>query len=453
MNLKTPINENYAGVFTTITQTVKLDNCDNVHHAIIFGSRVIVDKGTQLGSKGIFFPAETQLSDDFLHNNNLYKDNTLNKDTTQKGYFEKSGRIKCMKFRGHKSEGLFMPISSLLFAALIEDLSTLKERDTFDNLNGIEICRKYVPKNSKTPGTPGSKSDKYKPKKTSRLVDGQFRFHGDTSMLGKNIHRIKPTTLLSITNKLHGTSFVVSNVITKKKLHWKEKLARFFGIPIRENMYDIIYSSRKVIKNDDMRKEYNHYYDTDVWGEIAEALRDFMPKGMTIYGEAVGFTKTGKAIQSGYDYGYDMDNDVRGRMGIYIYRITYTNIDGVVFEFSAKQVQDWCQAFGLNAVPEYFYGYARELFPTVKIEDGHLVELSLEEWQGELLAKLLDSYNMEKDCELCVNPVPAEGIVVRIEGESYDAYKLKAFRFRVRETEELDKGVVDIETEESQTEI
>lgn len=452
MNLKTPINENYAGVITTITTTVKLENCDNVHHAIIFGNRVIVDKTVQIGTKGIYFPVETQLSEEYLHNNNLYRDNTKNKDIDQKGYFEESGRIKCMKFRGNKSEGLFMPLSSILFAAPVEDVATLKERDTFDNLNGIEICCKYVPKSSKTPGQQKLGGHKLVAKKTSRIVDNQFRFHGDTAMLGKNIHRIKPSTLLSITNKLHGTSFVISNILTKRKLGWFESFLKRIGIPIVENTYDIIYSSRKVIKNDDMNKNYNHYYKEDLWAEVADRLKSYMPIGMTMYGEAVGFTASGSYIQSGYDYGCDPD-DLENYMGIYIYRITYTNPDGYVFEFSAKQVQDYCKARGLNPVPEYFYGKAEAILPQVRVDGYNFVELSIEEWQGELLSKLLESYNMEKNCELCENEVPAEGIVVRIEGEDYDAYKLKAFRFRERETKELDKGEVDIETQESQAEI
>lgn len=41
-----------------------------------------------------------------------------------------------------KSDGLFMPLSSL---ADFTDISQLKEGDTITQLNGVTICEKYVP--------------------------------------------------------------------------------------------------------------------------------------------------------------------------------------------------------------------------------------------------------------------------------------------------------------------
>jgi hypothetical protein len=452
MNVKAPINENYAGIITKIKNLILLDNCSNVCHTSLFGNLVIVGKDTTVNETGIFFPAETRFSEEYLHENDLYRDNTRNKDINTKGYFEENGRIRCVKFRGHKSEGIFMPLKSLLFAASLEDIATLKEGDTFDHINGIKICEKYVVKVQNTAGS--NRTQGKVAKKVSKLVDNQFRFHGDTAMLGKNIWRIQPDTLVQVSNKLHGTSFVVSRILCKKKLSLGARIAKFFGIKVVDSEYDVIYSSRKVIKNDDLNKNYQHYYGEDLWAEIAEQLKPFLHNGMTVYGEAVGFTKTGKAIQGGYDYGYKNPQDAEYigipgdptfnyRMGIYIYRITFTNNEGKVFEFSAKQVQDWCKSNGLLAVPQYFYGRAKELYP-------YVVSESVEFWQGDLLTRLLQSFNMEQDCELCKNKVPAEGFVLRIEGEEYDAYKLKSFRFREHETKMLDKGEVDIESQESE---
>lgn len=53
---------------------------------------------------------------------------------------------------------------------------------------------------------------------------------------------------------------------------------------------------------------------------------------------------------------------------------------------------------------------------------------------------------MEKDSVLCKNKVPEEGIVLRREVTNIDVYKLKANRFLVKETQELDKGAIDIES-------
>lgn len=460
MKLKTPINENYAATIVKINALVALENCDNVQHAIIFGNRVVVSKSIKVGDVGIYFPVETQLSVEYLRENNLYRNNILNKDVNQKGYFEENGRIKCVKFRGNRSEGLFMPLSSLMSFAAITEIAQLKEGSVFDQIEGIPVCQKYVVKIQRTEGKPGSKN-KYVAKKVSRLVPNQFRFHSDTSMLGKNMHRITPDTILHISNKLHGTSFVTAKILVKKKLSIIEKILKFFKINIVDKDYDVIYSSRKVIKNDDLNKDYQHYYKEDVWADIAKDLSPFLTNGLTVYGEAVGFTKGGAAIQSGYDYGYlppnleaSYEEEIRYGYGIYIYRITQTNPSGQVYEFSAKQVQEWCDAYGLNAVPEYFYGKAKELVSEFVYDEATNSHNKLNEdaWRSLLLEKLLTSYNMEKDCELCVNKVPAEGIVVRIEGLDYNAYKLKSFRFREHETKQLDKGEIDIESQESQTE-
>ena len=454
------MNENYAATVVVIKNIITLTNCDNVVHTSIFGNLVVVGKETKIGDIGLYFPVETRLSHEFLNENNLYRDNTKNKQIDEKGYFEDNGRIRCVKFRGNRSEGLFLPTLSLLPFAEVTDIASLPEGSMFDSINGISICEKYVPKVGNTPGTSGSsKGSRKVAKKISKIIAGQFNFHPDTSMLGKNMHKIFPNTLISITDKLHGTSFVVSNILCKKKLKLKHRILKFLGVPLIDTHYETIYSSRKVIKNDDLNHDYNHFYKEDVWKNAADALKDILLPGMTAYGEIVGFTQSGTPIQQGYDYGFSnkvntLDRETTNvqNFGIYVYRLTFTTVTGQVIEFSAKQVQNWCKEHGLNPVPEFFYGKASDL---IKV-DNQLIffhEEAKDRWRGQVLEYLLTAFNMEKDDANCVNKVPAEGIVVRIEdGTNYDAYKLKSFRFRERETKELDKGVVDVETSESHTE-
>lgn len=85
--------------------------------------------------------------------------------------------------------------------------------------------------------------------------------------------------------------------------------------------------------------------------------------------------------------------------------MTYTNPDGRVYEFSARQVQQWCVKEGLKPVEEYYYGYAKDLYPDLSVSE-HWNENSLSE-----------------------------------------AYKLKCIKFLEGESKSLDKGEVDIETE------
>ena len=446
MQLKTPKNVNYCATVVEITNLVALDNCDNVCATHIMGNQVIIGIGTATGTIGLFFPVETQLSKEYLSANNLYRKPELNADPEKKGYFEENGRIRCVKFRGNKSEGLFMPLDSLEFSGwgsvedyIPENFPWVVGVD-FDEFNEIEICRKYIPKNIKTPGS-GNKTKKDKAVKESKLVGNQFRFHQDTSMLYKNVHRINPNDLISVTYKLHGTSGISSRILCKKPLTWYEKILKKIGVNIVDSGYSDIYSSRKVIKNPELNPNANHFYDVDIWGKAHLILKPLLQDGITLYYEIVGYLPSGAMIQKGFDYGYSPTKE-GDPFGIYIYRITYTNPSGKVFEFSAKQVQDWCKANGLNAVPELFYGRARDLWEF----EGKGKTPSDIAWESQLLGLIKDMFN-EKDCFMCQNKVPEEGVVVRIEQNDLEAFKCKSARFYERETKQLDKGEVDIETE------
>ena len=447
MKIKTPKNINYCAIVIEITKLIHLENCTNVQGAIIMGNQVVVSKDVKVGDIGLYFPLECQLSKEYLSNNNLYNKPELNVDNTKKGYFDENGRIRCQRFRGHKSEGLFMPLRSIQFAYAYSD-GDFNYGDTFDELEGTPICSKYVVKTNRTPGQPGSKNTRSTKKYESKLVENQFRFHQDTSMLYRNLHRIEPNSLISITYKLHGTSGVSSYVLCKRKITKREKIGAFLHniytnlvtlgksrYVTTDTEYDYLYSSRKVIKNEELNPNAQHFYNEDIWGIAHNELKDFLQKGMTFYYEIVGYLPNGGAIQKDYDYGCEST-----KHAIYIYRITSTNVDGKVIEFSAKQVQDFCKKNGLNAVPELYYGYAKDFMPYFGEQDD------LENWRGCFLQAIKTSYN-EKQCYMCQNTVPEEGCVVRIEGLECEAYKAKSNAFYERETKQLDKGESNIEDE------
>src|ERR1035437_2636157 len=221
-----PINENYAAVVVKITTLIPLDGCDKVQAAIIMGQQVVVGLDVVLGDIGLYFPVETALSKEYLKENNLYKKAELNKNPLFKGYFEENGRIKCVKFRGHKSEGLYMPLNSVNTLTKQLDLSRdLDIGDCFDELKGVNICSKYIIKSNKIQGISGTgKKGQGKLAKESKLIENQFRFHDVTSMLYKNLHKIHPNDLISITYKMHGTSGISSKILCKKPLKWYEQL-------------------------------------------------------------------------------------------------------------------------------------------------------------------------------------------------------------------------------------
>lgn len=440
LELQAPKNVNYAATVVALKDFVDLPNCDNVKAALIFGNSVIVAKSACAGEIGLFFPVESQISKEFLGANNLFRKPEFgNVRADKKGFFEQHGRVKAVKFRGHKSEGFWIPIDSLFYLGLdpelFQDLFTIGA--VFDAVGDHEICKKYVPKLN-IRGIPTSRA------RVARLedafVDNQFRFHFDTANLRRNINKVKPTDLISITDKWHGTSVVIANVLVKRELPWYERLLKKIGVKIQENTHGLAYSSRRVVKAVNGRtKASNHFYSEDIWGVVAKEIEEKVPKGFTLYGEIVGFTPEGSPIQGGYHYGCKP-----GEHRLLIYRVTSTNPDGQVLELTWFQVLEFCAKYGLEPVNTLYLGSACSLYPYLSTTD-------VEEWQREFLFELEKQYIKEGMCPFNNFEVPAEGIVLRIERlNECESYKLKNFRFLEHESTELDKGTVDLETAESE---
>lgn len=437
MKLEVKNNVNYSAQIVEIKNLISLENCDNIQGTMILGNHIIISNDVREGDVGVFFPVESKLSDDYLKFNNLYRDKTLNEDQDKQGFFELNGRVRCVKLRGSKSEGLFMPLESLSYclSIYIPDLFIEKLGESFDHINDIKICEKYViPKRQQS-----QRSKQGKKPKISKIVPDQFHFHLDTEQLGRNLDRFTLDTPIQVSVKVHGTSAISSNILCKKKLNLFHKLLLKSRIKLETTYYDNIYSSRKVIKNDDINKT-QHFYSEDIWQKGNDFLKEYLDKGMTIYYEIVGYLSDNSYIQKGYDYGCDP-----GKFDIYIYRITYTNTDGKIYEFSSEQLQIWCKERGLKSVIELWRGTIQNLF------DIYGCQLTSENWKDNIVEYLRDIFEIEKDCYLCKNKVSFEGIVLRkLDTLGFEAYKLKSFNFLKRETDLLDKNETNVEDDQDE---
>jgi tRNA-binding EMAP/Myf-like protein len=420
-------NVNYLAKVVKISNLRKHNNADRLQITSIDFQDVIVDLSAKEGDIYVFFPLESQINPEFLSHINAFRHTNLNRiqDDAKPGFFCDKGRVKAMKLRGEKSMGYLAPV------ALVEEFFGEKLTDhigeEFDTIGDKWVLKKYlIPSRNQ-----GFGSGKGKKPKVSRLIENQVRLHVDTENLRKNAFKIDPADYISLTYKLHGTSFWVANVMVKKKLSLFSRILKFIGIDIVDFEYDHVYGSRKVVKNGDLGVEKPGYYSYDLWGEIKDRIKDNVPKNYTLYGECVGHLKGGKAIQAGYDYGCKPEENE-----IYIYRITITNVDGLVIDLSSSQVRGFCDKQGLKHVPLFFHGKAMDLFPEIEITDH---------WHEEFVKKLEALYN-DKDCYICVNKVPEEGVVVRREKTfNFEAYKLKSFSFLEYETKLLDSGDENIE--------
>ncbi len=440
MQLSTPKNSNYAAVVVRLGELVPLAGCDNIRGARLFGTQVIVGLDAQPGELGIYFPPECALAAPFLGANNLYrKPEWGNVDPEKRGYFKEHGRVRCVKFRGHRSEGIWLPIdclSGLLLDNYVQLTAAdcLKEGDVFDSIptgdGEAVICSKYVSKRNPGRGDTSQKGAKRQRPEDS-LVDGQFAFHYDTRNLRRNLDALQPSDWISISDKWHGTSVIIGNLLTKRELPWYERLARRLGVKVQQSSYGLVWSSRKVVKGvaGEAKAGTQHYYDSDVWGAWAKVIGERIPPG---------YTPTGSPIQGGYRYGC-AGTDSR----LLVYRVTITQSDGTVFEMPWDAMTAWVLRMGLEPVRELYYGKAWGLFP--KLDQGI-------HWHDAFLDCLERAYVCDQDCS--ANPgMPAEGIVLRIDrGTRCEAFKLKNYRFLQHETKQLDAGVVDIEEEQSDAE-
>jgi len=113
MKVNKPLNPNYCATVVAIKNKLDLAGCDNVVGTTMFGYQAIISKHIEIGTLGIVFPAETQLSEAYCAENNMYRHAENNRDKTAKGYIEDSRRVRAIKFRGHVSNALFMPLNSL----------------------------------------------------------------------------------------------------------------------------------------------------------------------------------------------------------------------------------------------------------------------------------------------------------------------------------------------------
>ena len=242
--------------------------------------RILDDHGldTQVGDIGLHFATETQLSPEFLKLNNLYRHSNLNENSTKVGYFGDNGRVRCVKFRGNESMGLFMPCSCINFTG-----KQVKVGDRFETLGGHDICKKYA-----LPVKEQGQQNQGQRKKPSRIIPNQFRFHKSTGRFGQNVHQFDGLSYINISKKYHGTSAVFSRVLCNRKLNWIERLARRFGAAVQDTEYDYVYSSRRSIKSNP-KAEANSFYTHDIWAEVFDEIKDSLADGITIYGEIVGY--------------------------------------------------------------------------------------------------------------------------------------------------------------------
>ena len=440
----------YKAYITELKNVRKHPNADRLLLGDCFGNTVCVNLDYVEGQLGVYFPTDGQLSVEFADANNLVRKKDENGNNIG-GYMDPDKRnVKAIKLRGEKSDGLFLPLHCL---EPFGDITQLRVGDTIDVFNGHEICKKYIPRSNTRKGhySEGNKTRKHK-----TPVAPLFMEHADTEQLAYNLDAFHCGDEIAITQKMHGTSQRTAYLPTLqgyRRSLW-DRITRKEGTPIYN--WGGVSGTRRVVLEDfeggfygsnAFREQHSKFFDGKLW------------KGETVYYEVVGFTDTGAPIMAecsnkklndpdfvkqygettvfsygcepnpvvheGYNdstYGYQNERvEYKSpQSDIYIYRMTMTNEDGDVVEYTPDFMRYRCKQMGAKTVPVLWKG-------TIPEHPGSEEDptITAGEWIKNVAERFYDGPDPIGKTHV------REGVVVRILNRpKFCAYKHKNFAFK-----------------------
>lgn len=458
----------YCGYITRLKNVRKHSNADRLLLADCFGNTVIVGLEYQEGQLGVYFPVDGQLSVEFCAANDLVRRKDENGNPCG-GYLDPDKRnIKAMKLRGEKSDGLFLPLTAL---ANFTTISDLKEGDTITILNGVEICKKYIPKiKNRGEWHGGSKGHK-----TRVNFAPTFAQHVDTEQLAYHLGDFHAGDVVELTLKMHGTSGRTGYLPLRREMKrtWWQKLLRKH--PNVRYEYGYVTGTRRVVLDD--THDGGYYDDNSFRLRMAEKFEGKLRKGETVYYEIVGFVNENTPIMASVKNSKIKDKEFSKQYGeetvfsygcsptgeweetscapdvlyvlpgfegtseiyppkcdVYVYRMTMSNEEGDVVEMSPEQMRLRCDQMGVKYVPvfEKFMIPDMETYEA-KNKDG-VTLLAFDKYinPGEYVLRKVEQYFDGPD------PIGKthirEGVVARIVNRpSIAVYKHKNFNFKVLE--------------------
>lgn len=442
----------YTGFITRVKNIRPAENADKLNLCDVFGNTVVVDKSVNENDLYVYFPCDGQLSLDFCLNNNLLR--KLPDGTPGPGYMDPDKRnVVAIKLRGNKSDGLVLPLSCLDYCFEDGAAAHLKIGDTIDVVNGHDICTKYIPRGTKRVGRP---TDGNRTRKKRVPIAPMFVEHADTEQLAYNLGAFKSGDEVEITLKMHGTSQRTGFLPVLSGFHrtiW-DKLFRREGKPIYT--YDLITGTRRTIING----EDGGFYGSNAFRmPHAEQFRGKLWKGETVYYEVVGFTDTGTPIMATCDnkklndkefvkqygkntvFSYGCSPTGEGKpesywdkektqpcevpivpqSDIYVYRMTMTNEDGNIVEYTPDFMRYRCEQMGVKTVPVFWKGIIPE--NPASVDDS---TIDPGEWIKNVAERFYDGPDPIGKTHV------REGVVVRIINKpKFCAYKHKNHTFKM----------------------
>lgn len=432
-------------VYVTKVKNIRpAENADKLNLCEVFGNTTVVDKSVNENDLYVYFPVDGQISEEFGKVNDLFRRKDENGNPCG-GFIDPVKRnIMAIRLRGNKSDGLILPLSSL---ESFGDISQLKEGDIVSTFNGYEIACKYIPRTNRRSSNYNSGN---KTRKKKVPIAPLFAEHTDTEQLAYNLNAFKPGDEIEITLKMHGTSQRTGYLPCLKgyKKTFLDKLLRREGKPKYE--YDYVSGTRRTVLEN---FEGGFYGDNHFRQQHHDKFVGKLMKGETVYYEVVGFTDSGAPIMGNgkndklgkdfvkqygketvFSYGCDcaeqawkenrgQDSD-KPQSECYVYRMTMTNEDGFVVEYSPDFMRYRCEQIGVKCVPVFEHCFVPNA-PHPEYE-----EITGFNFTGEFVKKLAERYYDGAD------PIGKthvrEGVVVRILNRpKFTAFKHKNHNFKM----------------------
>ena len=434
----------YNAYVCRIKNLRKHNNADRLMLGECFGNTVCVDTSYEVDELGIYFPTDGQVSSEFAECNNLLRKKDENGKSIG-GYMDPMKRnITTIRLRGEKSDGLFLHLNCVSYTGVL--LNELTEGLAFTTLNGHEICKKYIPARQNRQGNV-SEGNRVRKKKVP--IAPLFIEHADTEQLAYNLNAFKPNDLIEITLKMHGTSQRTGYLPMLKgyKRTLLDRIMRRDGTPIYE--YGYVSGTRRTVLND---WEGGFYGSNMFRKKHADFFEGKLHKGEEVYYEVVGFTDEGMPIMSSasnkklndkdflkkygetttfsygcsctgyYTYG-DGSYDELPKSDFYVYRMTMTNEDGDVIEYTPDFMRYRCEQMGCKCVPMLWKGFIPE-HPEATYDNT----ISAGEWIKNIAEQYYDGPDPIGKTHV------REGVVIRILNRpKFCAYKHKNFAFKCLE--------------------
>ena len=461
----------YCGYITILKNVRPHPNADRMLLADCFGNTVCVGLDAKEDDIVAYFPTDGQLSVEYCAQNDLVRRKDENGNPAG-GYLDPDKRnIRAIKLRGEKSDGLTMPLESFAYTGI--DLAELTIGTPITTVNGHEICQKYIPKSNHHTRAPGGN----KTRKRKDPIAPLFQEHADTEQLAYNQSAFKCGDEIEITLKMHGTSQRTANLPIFQGYndsfacragnairHLLNKMGVFHGYDKHdgEPIYNWggVSGTRRVVLDS---YEGGFYGSNEFRERHSKTFEGKLWKGETVYYEVVGFTHTGQPIMAEannskisdkdfvkqygkttvFSYGcssvaeYEIildengnnigTNLVKPQSDIYVYRMTMTNEDGNVVEYTPDFMRYRCEQMGVKTVPVLWKGTIPEKIVTyTDIRDTG--DVNPGEWIKNKAEQFYDGPDPVGKTHV------REGVVVRILNRpKFTAYKHKNFHFKVLE--------------------